>query len=99
LRRERRLLLPFPSVEVRSLRLDGAAPEDPRRRAWQHVNAREQRSILQNAPTGDELAHSSRVDPSELGSQRQDRLGFRSEIEGVSGFVVIESVHAVSIVE
>ena len=93
------LVLPLSRLEVRSLPLDRAVTEDPRRGARQHVNALEERPVPQDAPARDELAKAPRVQPPELGPHRQDRLGFRGEIEGLLRLVIVDPVQPIPVIE
>ena len=63
------------------------------------MNAVEEGSILKYTATGDELPHTSRIKPSEFGTDRENRLRFRSEIKCLFPFVIVNSVHPITIVE
>src|SRR5207245_3774188 len=51
------------------------------------------------AAAGDELSQPPRVRAPELGTDRENRLRFRGEIQGLLRLVVVDPVHAVPVVE
>src|SRR2546422_11735719 len=63
------------------------------------MDALKQRPVLQDAATGDELPQPPRVSPPEFGTHREDRLGFRGEVEGFLRLMVVNPVHPVPVVE
>src|SRR5262249_51692389 len=82
-----------------SLALDRAVANNPGGTRGHHIYAFEQRPIPQNAAAGDEFAQATVTEFSELRPDGEDGLSFWRDVEGFIRLVVVESVHAISIVE
>src|SRR5579863_8453588 len=96
---QRRLFFPFLWLEIEALLDWRARPKGPCRSGWQNLDAFKHGAILQYTPARNQLPQATWVGPPELGAHRQDRFGFCAEVECISGFVVIQPVHSISIVE
>jgi hypothetical protein len=63
------------------------------------MDALEERPVLEHRPAADEFAKPLHVQLAQVGEEGQKRLCLRCKIEGIGGFVVIQPMHAVAIIE
>src|SRR6266852_588322 len=63
------------------------------------MDTRKQSPVLEDTPARDKLPKAPRIHSPQFGPHFEYRLGFRSEIEGFLGLVIVDPVHSVSIVE
>src|ERR1700728_3357423 len=96
---QRSLGFPLRRLEVLVFAIECSVLKHPGGGRRQHVDFAKECSILQHAATSYEFAKAARIRIPQVRKDREDRFCLRCEVESLTCLVVVNPMHAVTVIE